>query len=135
MFSITKKSRYAIAALVELTKNSGGAPLKSKDLAIRCNIPKQFLDQILCRLRESGFVQSVHGAKGGYILNMRPEYISMIKIIETLDGAVSMPLESNRNDVVAELFQEVEYKAKEILSVSLAELGEKQKRRHVVFHI
>src|SRR5665811_520701 len=88
MISISGKSRYAVAALVELAHHGDGSPMPVSELARRRVIPGQFLEQLFAVLRRAGLVTSQRGVKGGYRLARPATDISVLEIVEALDGPV-----------------------------------------------
>ena len=66
MISITTKSPYALAALVELHHQGDRGPVPIAELARRRQIPVQFLEQLFASLRRAGVLRSQRGVKGGY---------------------------------------------------------------------
>ena len=112
--------------------------LQIKDIASRCDIPHQYLEQIFNRLGKTGIIKSTRGKKGGYELAKPPEKITILHIVNALEGDIEFAPNSNgSNDVIVELFQEAEDKLKEVLSVSLADLVSKQQslRKNVTYSI
>jgi Rrf2 family protein len=88
---LSKKSKYAIKALVSLAKHYGeGVPLKISLIAEEENIPRKFLEAILVELRNNGLVHSKMGASGGYTLAKHPEEIVLSNIIRISGGPISM---------------------------------------------
>lgn len=85
---LTKKSKYAARALVELALNECGEPLGIAEMASRQHIPERFLEQIFGELRRANVVESRRGAHGGYCFAMPPEEITVLDVVEILDGAV-----------------------------------------------
>jgi Rrf2 family transcriptional regulator, cysteine metabolism repressor len=85
MMSITTKSPYALQALAELGR-SGDGPVPIGELARRRNIPVQFLEQLFATLRRAGLLRSQRGVKGGYTLARPAAQISVLEIVELLDG-------------------------------------------------
>ena len=79
---LSKKSRYGITALIDLSINSksGHVSLSSIDIS------PQYLEQVFAGLRRYGIVKSIKGAQGGYLLNKPAEKIAVGEIIEALDG-------------------------------------------------
>jgi Rrf2 family cysteine metabolism transcriptional repressor len=86
MISITSKSPYAVRALVELGRAGDRAPVPIGELARRRDIPVQFLEQLFAVLRRSGILRSQRGVKGGYAFARDPSDISILEIVELLDG-------------------------------------------------
>ena len=87
---LSKKTKYAIKALVALGKNIDMPPMQISKIAEEERIPKKFLEQILLDLRNAGFLYSKKGAGGGYSLNKKPEEIFLVQILRLTDGPVAM---------------------------------------------
>jgi len=87
VISVTSKSRYAVVALSELVR-SGPVPVPVKELAERREIPDQFLEQLFSTLRRAGLLTSHRGSKGGYTLARPPEEITVLEVVQALDGKV-----------------------------------------------
>ena len=88
MISITSKSPYALAALVELHRLGDRAPVPIAELARRREIPVQFLEQLFATLRKGGLLRSQRGVKGGYSFARPADEITVLELVELLDGAV-----------------------------------------------
>ena len=86
MLSITTKSPYALQALTELGRCGGTDPVPIGELARRRNIPVQFLEQLFAVLRRSGILKSQRGVKGGYRFARDPATITILEVVELLDG-------------------------------------------------
>ena len=92
MISITTKSPYALRALAELGR-SGKGPVPIGELARRRDIPVQFLEQLFATLRRAGVLNSQRGVKGGYSFAREPATITVLEIVELLDGALGRDAE------------------------------------------
>jgi Rrf2 family cysteine metabolism transcriptional repressor len=88
MLSITSKSPYAVRALVELHRLGDSDPVPIAELAKRGNIPVQFLEQLFATLRRAGLLRSQRGVKGGYSFAKPAEQVSVLEVVELLDGPV-----------------------------------------------
>jgi Rrf2 family protein len=86
VLSITTKSPYAVAALAELGRTSDDGPVPISELARRRDIPVQFLEQLFATLRRAGVLRSFRGVGGGYLFARGPETITVLEIVELLDG-------------------------------------------------
>jgi Rrf2 family transcriptional regulator, cysteine metabolism repressor len=86
MISITSKSPYAVLALAELARNTGQEPVPIGELARRREVPVQFLEQLFAVLRRAGIISSQRGVKGGYRFARDPASVSVLEIVELLDG-------------------------------------------------
>lgn len=83
---LSKKSRYGITALIDLSINSKSGHVPLSSIAERNDISPQYLEQVFAGLRRYGIVKSIKGAQGGYLLNKPAEKIAVGEIIEALDG-------------------------------------------------
>ncbi len=88
MISITTKSPYALRALVELYRHGDAAPVPIGEVARRADVPVQFLEQLFATLRRAGVLSSQRGVKGGYRFARPAGEITVLEIVELLDGPV-----------------------------------------------
>ncbi len=86
---ITKKSEYAVSALVELAQCPGQF-VSSKVIAGRQEIPVNFLPQIVAQLGARGWVVGVRGPGGGVRLEVDPETITLKDVIELIEGPIAI---------------------------------------------
>jgi Rrf2 family cysteine metabolism transcriptional repressor len=86
MISITSKSPYAVQALAELGRSGGAGPVPIGELARRREVPVQFLEQLFAVLRRAGILSSQRGVKGGYTFARDPATVSVLEVVELLDG-------------------------------------------------
>jgi len=93
MISITSKSPYAVAALVELARSGGSDPVPIGELAKRRDAPVQFLEQLFAVLRRAGVISSQRGVKGGYRFARPPETVTVLEVVELLDGPLGRDAE------------------------------------------
>jgi len=101
MLSITSKSPYAIRALTELARMGGQAPVPIGELARRRDVPVQFLEQLFAVLRRAGLLKSQRGVKGGYSFARQPSEITVLEVVELLDGPLGAEAESIFADAAA----------------------------------
>jgi Rrf2 family protein len=90
VLSITTKSPYAVAALAELGRAGANGPVPISELARRRDIPVQFLEQLFAALRRAGVLRSFRGVGGGYSFARAPDTISVLEIVELLDGPLGV---------------------------------------------
>ena len=88
MISITTKSPYALSALVELHHQGDRGPVPIAELARRRDIPVQFLEQLFATLRRAGVLRSQRGVKGGYSFARPAGDITVLELVDLLDGPV-----------------------------------------------
>jgi Rrf2 family cysteine metabolism transcriptional repressor len=101
MISITSKSPYAVQALAELGRSGGAGPVPIGELARRREVPVQFLEQLFAVLRRAGVLSSQRGVKGGYTFARDPATVSVLEVVELLDG----PLGRDSEGVFADAAQ------------------------------
>ena len=93
MLSITTKSPYAIRALAELARTGGAGPVPIGELARRRDVPVQFLEQLFAVLRRAGILRSQRGVKGGYSFAREPGEVTVLEVVELLDGRLGAEAE------------------------------------------
>ena len=86
---VSKKTDYALRALFTLVDHYGGAPIPIRELARRNDIPKRFLEQIMLDLKTQGWVKSMAGLRGGYVLSKSPARITMGEVVRHFDGILA----------------------------------------------
>jgi Rrf2 family cysteine metabolism transcriptional repressor len=89
---LSTRTRYGIRATLELAVNYGKGPLQTKVIAQRQNISVKYLEQLMALLKAGGFVRSIRGSKGGYVLARAPSEISLSEVFNALEGPV-VPVE------------------------------------------
>lgn len=82
---LTARSEYGLLALVEIA-SGGDVPRSSRELSERWEIPTKFLEQLLSTLKRAGILRSVRGARGGYVLARPAREISVLAVVEALEG-------------------------------------------------
>ncbi|AFZ21120.1 rrf2 family protein, putative transcriptional regulator [Allocoleopsis franciscana PCC 7113] len=131
------KTEYALLALLELTAcYNEGEPLQIRQIAAIQNIPDRYLEQLLATLRRGSLVRSHRGAKGGYVLGREPWKITLLDVINCLEGSNAKASKSDtppktiESAIVGEIWQEVHDRADEVLQkYTLQELCEKRDAR------
>ncbi|HEY5298546.1 MAG TPA: Rrf2 family transcriptional regulator [Verrucomicrobiae bacterium] len=86
---VSKKTDYALRALFTLVDHFGGTPIPIRELARRNDVPKRFLEQIMLALKAKGWVDSVAGIRGGYVLAKNPAKITMGEVVRHFDGILA----------------------------------------------
>ena len=82
------KARYAVMAMVDLARHSGGAPVCLADIAERQEISLPYLEQLFAKLRRNGLVKSVRGPGGGYLLAHNREEVRIADVIAAVDEPI-----------------------------------------------
>jgi Rrf2 family cysteine metabolism transcriptional repressor len=84
---LTAKAEYGCVALLELARaDRTGQPVRIRSIAASQGIPERFLVQILLVLKSAGLVESTRGASGGYRLSRVPGEITVLDVVEAVDG-------------------------------------------------
>ncbi len=86
---LSTRTRYGVRALLELAGNPGTNPLQLKVIGDRQDISVKYLEQLMVVLKSAGLVQSIRGAKGGYVLAKPPERIMLNEVFNVLEGPVT----------------------------------------------
>jgi Rrf2 family cysteine metabolism transcriptional repressor len=121
MISITSKSPYAVLALAELARSAGSGPVPIGELARRRDVPVQFLEQLFATLRRGGVISSQRGVKGGYRFARDPGEITVLEVVELLDGPLGRDAEGT--------FAEAADAARKVLAqTSIADVLEREMR-------
>lgn len=87
---LSKKTKYAINALLHLAREYGSGPVRVSDVAVENNIPQKFLEAILLELRNAGILGSKKGKMGGYYLLKKPEDVNLAQVLRLMDGAIAL---------------------------------------------
>lgn len=86
---LSKKTKYAIRALIALGEQFGGESMNILSISQKEKIPKKFLEQILLEMRNAGFLYSKKGAGGGYSLLKNPEEINLVQVMRLTGGPIA----------------------------------------------
>ena len=87
---LSKKSKYAIKALLALAKEYGKGPVLISSISDNENIPKKFLEAILLEFRKTGVLGSKRGVGGGYYLIKPPEEVMLSSVMRLTDGPIAL---------------------------------------------
>lgn len=83
---LSRSVTYAVRALLEMAQKDGDEPLRGNQLAAVGGMPPKFLQQILRTLVVRGILRSSRGPDGGYTFSRAIQDISLLEIIEAIDG-------------------------------------------------
>lgn len=83
---ISTKGRYALRLMLDLAVYNTGAPISLKDVAKRQQISEKYLEQIISLLNKAGFVRSIRGPQGGYMLTKEPREYTVGRILRLTEG-------------------------------------------------
>jgi Rrf2 family transcriptional regulator, cysteine metabolism repressor len=91
-FKLSTKSRYGTRAIIEIARSYGKAPVKRREIAESQGLSERYLENILITLKNSGLLETMRGAQGGYVLKRPPSEIDLYEIIQVLEGSI-VPVE------------------------------------------
>ena len=124
MLAITSKSPYAVRALSELVRVGGAGPVPIGEIARRRDIPVQFLEGMFATLRRAGILQSQRGVKGGYSFARPPQEITVLDVVEALEGALDTEM-AGADEIFAEA---VEALRERLRASTIAQIAEREAR-------
>lgn len=87
---LSKKSRYGLRALVDLSVRSKNGQVSLNSIAERNGISLQYLEQVFAALKRAGLVKSIKGPQGGYLLERPANQISVLDIVKALEGSYEL---------------------------------------------
>lgn len=88
---LSAKSRYALRLLIDIALHSGAArPRTIRQMSESQQISEKFISRLVVPMRKSGMIVSVRGVQGGFLLGREPGAITLLDIVENLDGPVSI---------------------------------------------
>lgn len=86
---ISTKGRYALRLMLSLSQSSDGKPISIKEIAKKEDISDKYLEQIISVLNNAGYVRSIRGAQGGYVLRKKPEEYTVGMILRLTEGSLA----------------------------------------------
>jgi len=131
---LSRKSEYTILTLIDLSRRYERQEITSATvISSQNNIPRKFLDQILNQLKQSGYIKSIRGSNGGYILQKSPREICIAEVIRLIDGPLA-PISSvseyfyqntpsEQNEKLLAIFKDIrDYTAQKLETHTFADL-------------
>lgn len=85
---ITRQADYALRAMLYLAKTDPNTRSSTSQIAEDQRIPPSFLAKIISQLSIAGLIHTSRGARGGVSLAHRPEEISLLEVVEAIDGPI-----------------------------------------------
>lgn len=86
---LSTKGRYGLKAIFDLALHYGDGPISLTSISERQDISLSYLEQLFSTLRKSGYVRSIRGAQGGYILEGQPDKITVGDVLRALEGQLA----------------------------------------------
>jgi Rrf2 family protein len=120
--SISSKGLYGLSAMYYLSTKEDNKPTQIKEIAQKCDIPQNYLEQILVDLKKNKLLTSVRGAYGGYLLAKDASEIKVIDVLQILEGQYCVNFESIKDPIVELLIKDAMSKMQEALSIPISEM-------------
>jgi len=132
---LSTKGRYGLKAIFELALNYGSGPVSLKKISDKYNISESYLEQLFAKLRKSGYIDTVRGPQGGYMLAKRPDEITVGMVLRTLEGDITASECINKEICAREsicatrgIFEKIENSINNVIdSITLADMQADQK--------
>jgi Rrf2 family protein len=110
---LSSKLEYALLAMLEIANSyESGETLQIQQIAGAQDIPKRYLEQLLATLRRGNLIKSTRGVKGGYILAREPHQITLLDVLNCIEGLEATEPIANTNStspgvkVIAEIWED-----------------------------
>jgi len=141
---LSTRTRYGMRAIIELANHEAKRPLQLKVIAERQDISVKYLEQLMSLLRSAGFVRSVRGSKGGYVLARPADQIKLNEVFRCLEGPVTTAectedesyCERSSDCAARQVWIRVENAIQDVLSsIKLSDLIEQSKPATTEYHI
>jgi Rrf2 family iron-sulfur cluster assembly transcriptional regulator len=87
---LTTKSRYGTRMILDLAIYARERPVPLGEIARRQNISLKYLEKLIRKLKQAGFVKSQRGPYGGHMLARPPEQITIGDLVRALEGTVAI---------------------------------------------
>ncbi len=99
-FNLTRKTDYALIALAQLAREwvNNAGPISARTIADTFDLPHALLINTLKELHRAELIDSRRGSNGGYYLTRDPRTISLLQVIEALEGRVKLALCTDEDD-------------------------------------
>ncbi len=136
---ISTKGRYGLRILLDLALHDSETPRLIRDIASSQQISEKYISRLIIDLRRAGMVRSIRGAKGGFRIAKKPETITLLDVVEVMEGPLSIvdcvrfPEKCNRtaNCATREIWNKLNSEIRESMSrITLADILENYKRQN-----
>jgi Rrf2 family protein len=132
---LSTKGRYGLKAVFELSLNYGLGPVSLKKISEKYEISENYLEQLFAKLRKAGYIETIRGSQGGYMLAKEPKDLTVGMILRTLEGEITTSECVNkevcsRESVCAtrSIFEKIEKSITDVIDkITLADMYEEHK--------
>ena len=87
---VRRNTDYAARLMVHLAKHYGNGPISTRAAAAQEQVPYQLACKLMQKLNNAKLVTSCMGPKGGFVLAAEPSKISLLEVVEAIQGPISM---------------------------------------------
>ncbi len=87
---VSTKGRYGLRILIDIALGSDDKPRMIKQIAQNQQISQKYVSRLVLELKNAGFVKSIRGVHGGYVLAKSPSAISLLDVVEVMEGKISI---------------------------------------------
>jgi len=122
MAGISTKSLYGVVSTHYIYKHQSQGAVKIALIAQALELPQNYLEQILLILKKSGILQSIRGANGGYLLKKDPQDISVLEIIEILDGTIFEMPQGQRKCELLDFWSNMQERVQQLFDIPITKL-------------
>lgn len=88
MFRLSRAAEYSIRGILYLSEKGGTSPTDIEEISKGAEVPTPYLAKLFQPLAKKGFVRSIRGPEGGFILLKAPDEITLLEIIEVVEGPI-----------------------------------------------
>ena len=137
---VSTKGRYALRVMIDLAEHQSEKYVPLKEVAARQEISEKYLEQIISVLNRAGYVKSIRGAQGGYLLRRAPEEYTVGMILRLTEGSLApvtcvedgdFPCERQENCVTVILWKKINDAINSVVdSITLQDLVDWQNEKN-----
>ncbi len=116
---ISTKGRYGVRILLDLALHAGGKPRLLREISTSQQISEKYISRLMVRLRRANMVRSVRGAKGGFRFSRKPAELTLLDIVEAMEGPIAIVTPAKRvtkysgNSVAGEIWERLNSEIRE----------------------
>ena len=87
---ISTKGRYGVRILADIAAHQNGAPRLIREISESQKLSQKYVSRLVLALKKGGFIKSIRGARGGYILAKNPNDMNLLEVLEAMEGPISL---------------------------------------------